>query len=345
MLAHEEHTSEPSCQCGYDLSCFQRIAGTLTREEILEHKLVQPGDNEHKPVFQATTVDLTVGDGHYLFDGTQPQGQRRWKLVFIGDAEKMEQLNKTPSTERYTRSSGDKPHTLTIPPYGSALVQLNEIVDTATVARDPNKNLLVVGRFDLKLSKVHQGLISQQATQIEPCYRGKLFCFIHNLSNTEIDLNWGKTLATIEFSYVSCFCNRDKKIEIITELFAKTKDKYSTRKFCDDYGIQDIRYFYETNRLPDDCGLVGFQKNLTNALFAEENLDKLAKKVDKRIEKWIKLVPIIVSFLTIIGSIIVATIPVHTLENKCATLEEEILQLREDLEEIQGVNDGSLDTD
>lgn len=57
----------------------------------------------------------------------------------------------------------------------------------------------MAGRFDLKLSTIYKGLISQQATQVEPCYYGRLFCFVHNLSSKEIHLKHKDKVATIEF--------------------------------------------------------------------------------------------------------------------------------------------------
>lgn len=320
-------------ECGYEISCFQKIAGTLTKDEIKAHGLIQVTDSKHRPKFETTTVDLTVGDGHYLFDGSSNSNtERKWKLIFIGDNEKMKGLNEHTSPEKYSPPPKDKPHTLIIPAYGSALVQLNETIDTYSVANDPSKNLLIVGRFDLKLSSVHQGLISQQATQIEPCYRGKLFCFIHNLSNKEIELPWGAYLATIEFSYVSCFCNKEKKLSIIQELSEKTSKKYNT-SFCDGRGIQDIRYFFDTERLPDDCGLVGFQNKLLDELFSDSSIEKLAKKINKEIDKKAKWIPVICAIITAIVTISTALFSFY-FQRENANLQEQVTQLEEKVESI-----------
>ena len=102
-------------------------------------------------------------------------------MIYIGDANE-DDLNKNyPIAEWYKRPDGTRSRTLTIPRFGSALIQLQQIINTYDIAYE--KKILIVGRFDLKLSRVHEGLISQQATQVEPCYYGKLFCFIHNLRN------------------------------------------------------------------------------------------------------------------------------------------------------------------
>lgn len=320
-------------ECGYEISCFQKIAGTLTKDEIKAHGLIQVTDPEHKPKFETTTVDLTVGDGHYLFDGNSNSNtDRKWKLIFIGDNENMKKLNEDLSPEKYSPPSKDKPHTLIIPAYGSALVQLNETIDTYSVANDPLKNLLIVGRFDLKLSSVHQGLISQQATQIEPCYCGKLFCFIHNLSNKEIELKWGAYLATIEFSYVSCFCNKEKKLSIIQELSEKTAKKY-TSHFCNGKGIQDIRYFFDKERLPNDCGLVGFQNKLSAELFSDSSIEKLAKKINKEIDKKAKWIPVICAIITAIVTLFTAFFSFY-FQHKNADLQDRVTQLEQKIKSI-----------
>lgn len=323
-------------ECGYEISCFQKIAGTLTKDEIKEHGLIQVTDPVHEPKFETTTVDLTVGDGHYLFDGdSKSKSDRKWKLIFIGDNKTMKKLNEDLSPEKYSLPSRDKPHTLIIPAYGSALVQLNETIDTYTVANDPSKNLLIVGRFDLKLSRVHQGLISQQATQIEPCYCGKLFCFIHNLSNKEIELQWGEYLATIEFSYVSCFCNKEKKLSIIQELVEKTEKKY-TNHFCNGKGIQDIRYFFDTERLPNDCGLVGFQNKLSDELFSDSSVEKLVKKINKEIDKKAKWIPVICAIIAAIATIATTFFSVY-LQHENAGLQKQITQLEEEIKSIHTI--------
>lgn len=291
--------------CENDISCFKKIAGTLTGEEIQRHKLVIPENNTPSDCVQATTYDLTLGEGHYVYKGNNTDKPEKWSLFFIGDDERLWELNKqNPDSEQYKRFNGDKPRTLVIPPYGSAFIQMNETVDTYTVAKE--KNMLVVGRFDLKLSQVHQGLISQQATQVEPCYKGKLFCFIHNLSNQSIELKYGDKVATIEFSYVSCFCNEEKRKEIINKLIEKNREKYQMA-FCSETGIDEIRHFHMEEKLPDDSGLLGFDDRIKSIIMSEEMIKRISEEVDKKVEKqakWIPIIGVVLSFITAIIGII-----------------------------------------
>lgn len=285
--------------CDNDISCFAKIAGTLTGEEIKKHQLIHPEPNSSDDCYQATTYDLTLGEGHYIYNGNNSEREQKWDLIYIGESDiRLKQLNENSVSEQYRRLDRDKPQTLNIPPYGSAFVQLNETVDTYTVAKE--KHLLVVGRFDLKLSNVHQGLISQQATQVEPCYKGKLFCFIHNLSNQSIQLKYGQKMATIEFSYVSCFCNGEKRKEIIESLISKNKKKYN-KQYCNETGISDIRYFHSAEQLPGDCGLLGIDqkvvKKVKDYLDSDSVTDSLTKTIQKRIDKKAKWIPVIVALI------------------------------------------------
>lgn len=272
--------------CEQDSSCSWKMIGILTGKEIICHELIVSEDKEkQKASLKPTTYDLTLGEGHYVYSGDGVNKEKRWKLVFIGKKERMEELNKSGAEiEKYDWPEKKRTY-LTIPAYGSALIQLRETIDTYSVAKD--KKVLVVGRFDLKLGNVHKGLISQQATQVEPYYRGKLFCFIHNLSNRDIELKYGEKIATIEFSYVSCFCGEQKREEIIKDLENMNREKYGDNSYCEANGIAEIRYFRAQDKLPDDCGLLGLKDRILEEIKEDEIVEKLAKS-DSFMEKLVQ---------------------------------------------------------
>lgn len=257
---------------------WKKIAGTLTGEEMKKYGIFcSPKQGEEIPSkkYQGTTFDLRLGEGHYLYD-VNTEGHRRWRCVYIGEEERFQRLNSSAGSERFERPDSDRPNTLTIPAFGSALIQLYEIVDTLTVAKE--EGILVVGRFDLKLSRVHQGLISQQATQVEPCYCGRLFCFLHNLSNKEIELKYKDDIATIEFSYVSCAHNADHVEKVVNDLIRhNSSDERYGKDYCDGKGIVDIRYFWADERLPEECGLW----SLRDTLLRDFNEDNIVEKIGK----------------------------------------------------------------
>lgn len=283
----------PDCaSCEQELSCFRKIAGVLSDKEVRHFNIVQ-GDKEgsHNP----TVYDLRLGEYHYLYDGsTGDDGKAKWKAVYLGD-KSLSRANKgwdDPSDRFEHLHEGGADHTkLVIPPLGAALIELYEIIDTDTIA---NAGILVTGRFDLKLSLVNKGLISQQGTQIEPCYKGRMYCFIHNLSGDEITLKRYQSIASIEFSYVSCFCKHEKRMEIVNALRKKNHDdeRYPFKDTCNiDQGITNIRYFKQKRQLPDDCGLYSYGNRLKSQFDAIDTQVKSVVKnyiVDKDIIETIK---------------------------------------------------------
>lgn len=300
-------TSRNECadcqQKTYDISCFKKIAGVLSEDEVKTHKLiVKPNDENFSP----TVYDLSLGGFHYLY-GIGKDTQVLTPICIDSDPEMQAENSK--GGEQFVRPYGNATNILTIPRLGSALIQLNEIVDTYTIA-DKN-NVLITGRFDLKLSLVNRGLVSQQGTQVEPCYKGRLYCFVHNFSNKAIELKYGDPIASVEFSYVSCFCNEDKRTEVILKLMERNKDeRYLTGEYCDPgKGIMNVRYFRRKKTLPDECGLFSAIsvakdaaiKEVTSELMINDITTKVKQKIDRK-------GTIITSIITAFASISVALI-------------------------------------
>lgn len=80
---------------------------------------------------------------------------------------------------------------LTIEPYDYAIVSCKE---TAWMPRD------VIAKFGLTVGLFCQGIILSNGPQIDPGFRGKLFCLLFNTSNRAVHLKRGKHYATIEFN-------------------------------------------------------------------------------------------------------------------------------------------------
>jgi len=79
---------------------------------------------------------------------------------------------------------------LVIPPYELAVISTLETL---------NLPRFLIGRWDLKVKRVYEGLLWVGGPQVDPGYRGKLFCPLYNLSNKTIRLRYGDTIATIDF--------------------------------------------------------------------------------------------------------------------------------------------------
>ncbi len=78
-----------------------------------------------------------------------------------------------------------------IEPFEFAFVRSKEICN---FPRD------VVGRFDIAVSLFFQGLIMSNGPQVDPGFRGGLWCLLFNTSNDTVQLKRGQHYATMEFS-------------------------------------------------------------------------------------------------------------------------------------------------
>ena len=85
----------------------------------------------------------------------------------------------------------DKNPFLTIEPYDYAVVSCMEI---AWMPRD------IIAKFGLTVGLFCQGVILSNGPQIDPGFRGTLFCLLFNTSNRAVHLKRGKHYATIEFN-------------------------------------------------------------------------------------------------------------------------------------------------
>lgn len=85
----------------------------------------------------------------------------------------------------------DKKPFLTIEPYDYAVVSCRE---TAWMPRD------IIAKFGLTVGLFCQGVILSNGPQIDPGFRGTLFCLLFNTSNRAVHLKRGKHYATIEFN-------------------------------------------------------------------------------------------------------------------------------------------------
>lgn len=90
---------------------------------------------------------------------------------------------------RYAELKSDNDQVI-IPPYSFVLVQARE---QACLPR------FVSGSFDLSVSMFFDGVVLSNGPQVDPGYRGSLFCMLYNSSDSEVALNRGQKFATIQF--------------------------------------------------------------------------------------------------------------------------------------------------
>ena len=288
----------PNARCVKDVG-EEVFSGLLTGRQIKEYCLIIPIKDKN---LQDASYDLTVGDRHYLYEDTG-----NWKAIFLGASNDLIKANDgfspgSPFELTATRRGGGK---LVIPPFGSTIVQLNETVDLLTVAQE--RQMLIAGRFDLKLKSIYKGIISQQATQVEPCYKGKLYCFLHNLGSQEVILKMGDPLATIEFSFAGQGLSEEIRKQIIDETIKEKNTKFENSKFSKPQeGITDIRWLYERDMLPRECGIAPIYnlvignvgEAVTKHLEKSDTIDHLVERVGNRLLEKQNMIKIVISLVT-----------------------------------------------
>jgi deoxycytidine triphosphate deaminase len=79
---------------------------------------------------------------------------------------------------------------LTIPRNSIVYVSMLEVI---------NMPMYMIGRFNLKIDLIYQGIILGTGPQVDPGFRGRLSCPLHNISNNDVELEYGQRFATIDF--------------------------------------------------------------------------------------------------------------------------------------------------
>ena len=117
------------------------------------------------------------------------------------------------------RLSTGKPF-LTIEPYDYAIVSCEE---TACIPRN------IIAKFGLSVGLFCQGIILSNGPQIDPGFRGTLFCLLFNTSNRAVHIKRGQHYATIEFNKLLEFAD-------------SYKGKYQDKKSIIDYIPENALY-------------------------------------------------------------------------------------------------------
>lgn len=73
-----------------------------------------------------------------------------------------------------------------------------------------NLPFYLVAKFNLKLRFLHEGLLLGTGPQIDPGFRGRLSCPLHNISSEKISLTLGEPFAVMEFHKTSPFAQEEQ---------------------------------------------------------------------------------------------------------------------------------------
>lgn len=88
----------------------------------------------------------------------------------------------------------------------------------------------IAARFDLSVSLFCQGIILSNGPQIDPGFKGGLFCLLFNTSNKEIQLKRGRHYATVEFikliepteAYTGNYQNKNEIMDYLPSIAEKS---------------------------------------------------------------------------------------------------------------------------
>lgn len=313
--------------------------GVIDARGIRELKLISDID---EGCLQSSSYDLRLGPAHLVYAPSEGEEKSSWQRCFIG--KDLEAFNRDESSgeEKFIRQNNNDKHTLTIPACGAAFIQLYEHIDTLSVVKRMKQ--MVVGRFDLRLRWVNAGLISQQSTQVEPFYKGMLFCFVYNLSNEDIKIKYLERFATIEFLYGTHVSSDELK-----EGLEKSEKKYEGKIGAKRYGIADIRYFSTSVRLPEQSGLFALESELEQKMGTipeqlkndSEFIDSIFEHVERRSTSKIALISAIFGIvlpilITIVANLLAENYGNQQLKERISALEQEVEIVQQSIDVSQG---------
>ncbi|MCK5017738.1 MAG: hypothetical protein KAS32_11805 [Candidatus Peribacteraceae bacterium] len=90
---------------------------------------------------------------------------------------------------------------LEIPPFEVVIISTKEII---------NLPRFIIGRWNLRVKKIYEGLLWTGALQVDPGYIGYLFCPIYNLSDKVVRLRLGERIVLMDFVKTTPFTDKCK---------------------------------------------------------------------------------------------------------------------------------------
>ncbi len=108
-----------------------------------------------------------------------------------------------------------------IPAFAVAIIKTEETI---------NMPPFLIGRWNIQVSRAYQGLVWVGGPQVDAGYVGHLFCPIYNLSDKEVVLHRGESIAVIDFEKTTSF-NEGKS----------TRYRLPDRILFEDYRPEELR--------------------------------------------------------------------------------------------------------
>lgn len=190
LLENDQNTLKSSQTQNNETSKEKRAfesKGVLIGDDIEKLFLIDKKTFNNK-CLQIASYDLRLGDEYYV-----PSRQRQEHCSETQNIVLSCPFHKKDIPNDIQKCSSEN-GVLRISPFSTIVFSTEEILEI------PDN---VIGRFDLRIRFAMQGLVLQVGTQIEPCYKGRLFGLLLNFSDKEICIPQGTRLLTAEFSYTT----------------------------------------------------------------------------------------------------------------------------------------------
>ena len=196
----------------------------MGKEELPELTSEQLRNAENDPFPEVTGVLLSDKIEDYI---------EKTGLIMLYDKKNIEpaSYDLRLGSECYTKAKrrllrDDDPDFL-IEPYELAVISIYENL---------NVPRYLVGRWNIRIGLIYKGVLLVSGPQVDPGFRGRLYCTIFNLSTTTIRLRYKEHVATIDFAKTSLFGKKCKKFK---------QKKYQLSEYLPSYPLEsgpaDIR--------------------------------------------------------------------------------------------------------
>jgi deoxycytidine triphosphate deaminase len=119
----------------------------------------------------------------------------------------------TLGSEYLFNRDGSRPGSLQkLEPGQELLIPPNSIVFVSTEEK-LTLPFYVAARFNVKVNLVYEGLLLGTGPQVDPGFRGRLSCPLHNISSQEVRLRAGESFAIIDFEKTTTFAESEFDID------------------------------------------------------------------------------------------------------------------------------------
>jgi len=165
----------------------------------------------------------------------------------------------------------------------------------------------IAARFNVKVNLVYEGLLLGTGPQVDPGFRGRLSCPLHNISSQEIRLRTGQSFAIIDFEKTTAFAEAeanlsDHSTDQLRKLGAAGKLRGFQGYSCLTYPLDRLDREVIIGLLPRNKSVSSSLAGLLDRVSRAENTVKAEQtKIDSEIRRF--NIALIFTLITVVLSI------------------------------------------